>query len=416
MIRKLFGLLLALTIALTSVVPAWAQEFPEPFCGDLDEEDCDLLRSSTQAMLTLESYATTVIYNLYQEGIPELPPDSEVEFRVAGHYAFDDEAREAVRTLAVISREEPLAAVQAIGESPDLLINLYAGTIADLALTLDLSQSWTRTLAEEAEVEWPETTTVQVRLVDGVLYFGIEELKTFIPELAETNDWVAIELVKTLTELADTGAFERVAADVAASSEGRSVWGLDPTMLNLITSMRSAFGRPENLWPYMEIRRRRDVDLGEQAGAVFQTDFDALDFILSDEFRDVITQVLQVASAEEGAAMSDAEIDEIAGIFWFLAPSLFRDLEVSGTSTIGVDDAYEYRGKTVFDWDLTALMQMIVAFEGDEFGPMADEIFITFTTEFENSAFNEQVTVQAPADAEILPLEGLESEGLREFN
>jgi hypothetical protein len=416
MIRKLFAVLLALAIAVTSVVPAWAQEFPEPFCGDLDEEDCDLLRSSTEAMFTLQSYTTSVTYTLYQQGIPELPPESEAALRVEGYYAFDSASREAMRTLAVISREEPLAAVEAIGESPDLLIDLYDGMTADLTLTLDLSESWTRTLADEADVEWPELTNVQLRLVGGVLYFHIAELKPLIPELAETNDWVAIEVVDTLRDLAEEGALQSVAADVAASSQGRSVWGLEPAMLNLITSMRSAFGRPENLWPYMEIRRRRDVDLDEQAGAVFQTDFDALDFILSDEFRDVITQVLQVASAEEGAAMSESEINEIAGIFWFLAPSLFRDLEVSGTSTIGVDDGYQYVGKTVFDWDLTSLVQMIVAMEGDEFGQMADEIFITFTTEFENSAFNEEVTVEAPEDAEILPLEALEGEGLSEFN
>jgi hypothetical protein len=408
MIRKLLALLLALAIAFTSVVPAWAQEFPEPFCGDLDDEDCDLLRSSTEAMFTLESYTTEVAYTLYQQGIPELPPESEAALRVAGYYAFDAASREAMRTLAVLSREEP--AVAAIAESPELLIDLYDGMTADLTLTLDLSESWTRTLSDEADVEWPELTNVPVRLVGGVLYFNIAELKPLIPDMPESKDWVAIEVVQALRNLADEGTLQSVAADVAASGQGRSVWGLEPAMLNLITSMRSAFGRPENLWPYMEIRRRRDVDLGEQAGAVFQTDFDALDFILSDEFREVIAQLLQLASAEEGAGMSESEINEIAGIFWFLAPSLFRDLEVSGTSTIGVDDSYQYAGKTVFDWDLTALMQMVAAIEGPSLEQMADEIFITFTTEFENSDFNEEITVEAPEDAEFLPLDELEEE------
>jgi hypothetical protein len=415
--RKLTVLLLLLLLIITSALPVFAAvEIPEPFCGDLDEEDCELLHASTAAMFDLESYTTWVRYSVYQHGLPELPLESEAAFEVAGQYAFDGAARDAIRTLAVISRREPLAAVEAIGASPDLLIDLYRGMTADLALTLDLSESWIRTLEDEADVEWPERTTVNLRLVEGVLYFGIGELKPLFPELDEMNDWLAIELLQTLEQLVEEGAFASIAADVAASSEGRSVWGLEPATLNLITTMRSAFGRPQVFWPYMEISRRRDTDLGGQAGAVFRTDFDTLGFILSREFRDVVAQVLQVAASADGASVEQAEIDQVASLFWFLAPSLFRDLKVSGTSTIGLDDLYQHSGRTVFDWDLTTLLQMIIGFTGEDLGPLADEIFILYTTEFENSGFNEAVTITAPDDAEVLPLDGMEMEGLREFN
>jgi hypothetical protein len=417
MLRKLIVPFLVLLLVITSAPPAFAAaEIPEPFCGDLDEEDCELLHASTAAMFDLESYTTWVRYSVYQHGLPELPLESEAAFEVAGQYAFDEAARDAIRTLAVIGRREPLAAVEAIGKSPDLLIDLYRGMAADLALTLDLSESWLRTLEDEADVEWPERTTVNLRLVEGVLYFGIGELKPLFPELDEMNDWLAIELLQTLEQLAEEGAFATIAADVAASSEGRSVWGLEPATLNLITTMRSAFGRPQVLWPYMEISRRRDADLGGQAGAVFRTDFDALGFILSREFRNVVTQVLQAAASADGAEVDQAEIEQVANLFWFLAPSLFRDLKVSGTSTIGLDDLYQHSGRTVFDWDLTMLIQMIAGFSGEDFGPLADEIFILYTTEFENSGFNEAVTITAPDDAQILPLDAMEMEGLREFN
>lgn len=417
MLKRVSILFLTALLVLSSALPAFAtNEIPEPFCGDLDDEDCELLHASTAAMFDLASYITAVRYSVYQHGLPELPLESEAAFLVEGQYAFSEAARDAIRTLAVISRQEPLAAVEAIGESPALLIDLYSGMTADLALTLDLSESWTRTLEDEADLEWPEVTTVHMRLVEGVLYFDIRELKPLFPELEEMNDWVAIELVRALQQLADEGAFASIAADVAASSEGRSVWGLEPATLNLITTMRSAFGRPQTLWPYMEISRRRDVSLGEQAGAVFRTEFDVLGFILSREFRNVITQVLQIAAASDESDMAQEEIEQIAGIFWFLAPSLFRDLEVSGASTIGLDDLYQHSGKTVFDWDLTALIQMISGLSGEDFGDLADEIFILFTTEFENSAFNEEASIAAPEDAQLLPLDGLEMEGLREFN
>jgi hypothetical protein len=407
---------LVLCLLLTSTLPAMAAEVPEPFCGDLDEEDCDVLRASSAAMLDLESYTTTVEYKIFQHGLPELPPESEAVLRLDGEYAFDDAARDSILTLASISREEPLAAVEAIGEARELLLDLYSGMTSQLVLTLDLSESWTRTLQDEADVEWPETTTVEVRLVDGVLYFDIHELKEFIPELAELDDWVAIELVQTLEQLAEEGAFAAVASEVAASSEGRSIWGLDPTMLNLITTMRSAFGRPQNLWPYMEIRRRRDVDLADQEGALFQTEFDALDFILSDEFRDVLMQVVQIAVANDEMAMEEDELDEMVSLFWLVAPVIFRDLETSGESVIGLDDNYQHHGESLFHWDLTTLLQTLIGLSGEEDEELAEEIYIDFTTEFENSAFNEAVTVEAPEDAQIIPLEDLEMEGLDEFN
>ncbi|HMN29892.1 MAG TPA: hypothetical protein PKE45_17200 [Caldilineaceae bacterium] len=156
MSRLLASLSLILLCLFVSFSPVLAAgDLPEPFCGDLDEEDCTLLRESNAAMLDLSSYSTAVEYKVLQHGIPELPPESEAVLRVEGQYAFDRRARESMRTLAIISRDEPLAAVQKLGESPDLLINLYDGMTADLFLTLDLSQSWTHLLEEEADLEWP---------------------------------------------------------------------------------------------------------------------------------------------------------------------------------------------------------------------------------------------------------------------
>lgn len=411
-VRVVSTLVLILATLFTAVRPAQAAgEVPEPFCGELAAEDCEILRASSAAMFELESYTTALQYRILQHNIPELPAETEAVLYVTGSYAFDRAARDAMRTLAIISREEPLAAVQLIGESPDLLLDLYAGMTADLVLTLDLSNSWTRLLAE-SDVEWPATTNVGVRLIDGVLYFDIGELKPLIPELADLNDWVAIEIVATLQQLADAGAFEQIAAEVAASSEGRSVWGLDTTMINLITSMRAAFGRPENLWPYMEISRRRDVDLGDQDGAVFRTDFATLDFILSDEFRDLLTQVAEVAAAGEETEVSEQELKGYLDFFWFLAPAIFRDLEISGTSAIGLEDNYQHEGETIFHWDLTGLIQAIAAMSGEELGNLGDEIYIDFSTKFENSAFNEAVAVTTPDDAQIIPLDSEAGEEL----
>ena len=415
--KILIQLLVIVALLLTSVLPAFAQEqFPEPFCGELDEEDCDLLFASSEAMFGLESYSTTLEYKLLQHGLPELPEETDSTLTISGQYAFDDAARAAMLELANISREEPLKVAEAIADNPDLLLDLYRGMTSDLLLTLNLSESLTQEILNSGDVEWPEETSIEVRLVEGVLYFDISQLKEFIPEMAERQDWLKLELVDAIQQVVDSGALDTLAASVADSSEGRSLWGLDPTMLNLITTMRSAFGRPKNLWPYMEIDRRRDAKLDEQKGAVFKTDFNVLDFILSDEFHDVLMQSALVANQSGDLRMNEDEITQMVDLFFLFAPSLFRDLEVSGTTTIGEDDLYQHAGKTLFHWDISVLVKALEGMGVDSGLDLADEIFIDFSTKFENSAFNESVEVETPEDAELIPLDGLEMEGLDEFN
>lgn len=410
--KRLMQLLLSVLLLLASVIPALAQdEIPEPFCGDLAAEDCELLRSATATMLDLASYHTEITYRLTLVGLPELPvATSESELRVQGDYAFDDAARAAIRTLAVINRKEPLAAVQAIGESPSLLIDLYRGMTADLTITLDIAQAWADLIAADSDVAWPAETSVQVRTIDGVIYINLAELKTFIPELADTADWVAIEAVKQLEELADQGAFGELAAGVASSSTGSSIEGMDPAMVNLITSMRGVFGSPELLEQFMEIERADDVALEMGEGAYFTTEFDVLDFIYSKEFRTLLQQLFELAGRTEDSGVDPAEAKQIADVFWLVAPAIFRDLAISSSSTVDLTASYQVAGSSLVHWDLTSLVQILTQFDAMDAQDLADEIYIAFAIETQNSQFDEPVTVTAPEDAEIVPLDTLGEE------
>ena len=166
----------------------------------------------------------------------------------------------------------------------------------------------------------------------------------------------------------------------------------------------------------MEIDRRRDAKLDGQKGAVFKTDFNVLEFILSDEFHDVLMQSALVANQSGDLQMSEDDITQMVDLFFLFAPSLFRDLEISGTTTIGEDDLYQHAGNTLFHWDISVLVKALEGMGVDSGLDLADEIFIDFSTKFENSAFNESVEVETPEDAELIPLDGLEMEGLDEFN
>jgi hypothetical protein len=409
-VRSLVQSGIVLTLLLSSLSAALAQDqlpIPEPFCGNLADADCDLLRQSSDAMLNLESYAASVVYRLAAQGLPDMPPDeSFAELRIDSRYALDDGARQSMRFFAVQSRQEPLAAVSAIGESPELLINLYKGMTAELNFTLEFSPDWAEGLSDTT-VTWPQTVHAAARLIDGVLYIDIHELKGLDADLANVSDWVGVELVKTLENLAEQGAFADLAANVADSSLGRPVWGLDPAMLNLITSMRAAFGRPQALEPFMDIRRSRDVDLDAQAGAVYSITFNALDFILSDAFRDLLLQTVEVGVASSGEEINRAELEQYVDLFWLFAPAIFRDLEISGSYTVGQEDRYQYASQTLIHWDLLTLIRSVSQISGEELSDMADKVYIDLSVASENSGFNEALSLVAPAGAQMIPSEVL---------
>lgn len=88
--------------------------------------------------------------------------------------------------------------------------------------------------------------------------------------------------------------------------------------------------------------------------------------------------------------MSEDDITQMVDLFFLFAPNLFRDLEISGTTTIGEDDLYQHAGNTLFHWDISVLVKALEGMGVDSGLDLADEIFgsIDFNCKFENSAFN----------------------------
>ena len=67
---KLFGLLVVLALLLGTFGTAFAQDKPQPYCGDLAAADCDLLKASQEAMLGVTSYKSAATYSTTLTGIP----------------------------------------------------------------------------------------------------------------------------------------------------------------------------------------------------------------------------------------------------------------------------------------------------------------------------------------------------------
>ena len=72
----------------------------------------------------------------------------------------------------------------------------------------------------------------------------------------------------------------------------------------------------------MTIQRGKDVSLSDQKGAFYQINFAALDFILSEEFRNLLMQAVEVTAASKDDGTSKEELSSMVDLFWLFAPSI----------------------------------------------------------------------------------------------
>jgi hypothetical protein len=158
----------------------------------------------------------------------------------------------------------------------------------------------------------------------------------------------------------------------------------------------------------MSVVRGEDAEVGDgQTGAVFDTSVDVAGLVASPAFTDMIT-ALADAGAFEGSGLTAADIEANLPMVSMMAPMLFADLVVGNSVTIGTEDMYVYNTSTEFSWDLAGLIQMAamsgaLPAEIDASAPMA----ISFTTNVDNADFNVEQTIEAPADAMMIPVEAM---------
>lgn len=336
-------------------------------------------------MLDLAAYETEITYTLELAGIDEIVEDeATVTLTVSGAFALDAKARQAMGRLAVMTRQEPLQVMEEIAAEPLLLLKLADALGADLDMTLALLPKAVEFLEADSDTPVPAAINLPLRFVDGVLYVNIAQLKALDESLAGTNDWIAYEVLALLERAAEDGVFTEAAAAATTVVAGGAPGSASAGMLSLLARASATFGKSRVLEQYMTIERAEDAELeNAQAGAVFTTKFDVLDFVLSDDFRELLLQMAEVYAASEGENVG-SEVQQGLAMFWFVAPALFRDLAVEGSTTVGTDDKYVHAGQAIFDWDLTALLRLL-ADRGELPGRTAEHSYIRLTVRHRQS-------------------------------
>jgi hypothetical protein len=392
---KVLSLLVVLALLLGTFGTAFAQDTTEPFCGDLSEEDCALLQDSQAAMQEVTSYTSAATYDAMISGIPGLPADEiNVNVAVDGAFALDEAA---LAASAKFVGKDQQAVMEALAEDAQPLADLLNGLSFDMTLNAELTPELADLLSAQAGLTIPASASVGLIMAGGVLYADLSEFA----DLGAPEGWIGVPVGELIQAQIDAGVF----ADAAAQMDPAN---LDPSTAAALGLQSMLMGQGEAFQEYMSVVRGEDAEVGDgQTGAVFDTSVDVAGLVASPAFTDMIT-ALADAGAFEGSGLTAADIEANLPMVSMMAPMLFADLVVGNSVTIGTEDMYVYNTSTEFSWDLAGLIQM-AAMSGalppeiDASAPMA----ISFTTNVDNADFNVEQTIEAPADAMMIPVEAM---------
>lgn len=403
---KMLVLLSVLALVLGTFSGALAQDASQVFCGDLAAEDCAILQESKAAMQEVAQYTATSSFDATLMGIPGLPADpTEVSVSVNGLFAMDEAAMAAAQALSGLTQEERL---QLLEESPQTVVDLFAGWDFDVAMGVAMTPELADALAVQMGHDLPDTLAVAARLVDGVLYWDVSEVAAIVPTVA--SGWVGFPLAELLAALAEQGAFEQATllADPAVLADA----GGGATLVTGLGTVQLVQSNAAMFEPFLTIERGEDIDLADQTGATFVTSFDAVSFFGSPELQEIVVALAQ-AGAFEGTGISAADVEQNAQMLSMMAPMLFDGITAVAQQTIGLDDLYQYDYMSELSWDLAGLIQMAAA-SGQlpaELQPTSDEVIVALGTIISNDnlATEQSGSIEAPADAAMIALEDLMS-------
>ncbi len=383
---KMLGLLVVLALLLGTFGTAFAQdEMPAPFCGNLSEEDCQVLTDAQAAMMEVSSYKASATYDAMLAGIPGLPADEVgVNVSVDGAFVMDEAAMAAAQSLVGLDQQ---AITEALAEDATPLADLINGWDVDGTVSFEITPELAEAFSAQAGLPVPASASVGLILVDGVLY---ADLSAFA-DLGAPEGWLGIPVGELLQAQIDAGVFETAAAQMDPSA-------LDPATATAM-GLTSMLTNPSAFEQFMSIEKSEG-----DGGTTFTSSVDVASFVASPEFAEMI-QALAESGAFAESGLTAADIEANLPMLGMMAPMIFADLVINSSTTIDADN-YVSNTASEFSWDLAGLLQMAAMGgalppELDASAPMA----ISFTTNVDNSDFNVEQTVEAPADAQMLPAE-----------
>lgn len=377
--KKLLILLAVLLLAVSSA--ALAQEgteepgLPATFCGSLSDADCGLLTAAHHAGMGLSSATVDLQANLDISNIPDAPFDS-LAFQLNGDGAYSIDA-EMLSTLQSMqgAPEAMLENMEAMPQMLEQAVNSFQGR---LNLSLTLPEAVTSAGGDQ---EIPETLSVELRLVNGVVYVDLSALAESMPDAGIPPGWLGLELSRLIRSMMEMSLQQM---DAQGGFEGMLPPGFDMETF-------SQFGAPDMLADFVTVERLDDADVDGAAVAAFRTTIDYGGLFSSEAFMNLMEQQMDAS----GETLTEADREEAMQ----MVQQMFQGMSFETTEYVDLDDNYVRRSETHFGWDLSSMMSVV----GEDTGEGAPVINFDFTITYDD--FNNAPAVEAPDDAQVLTAE-----------
>ena len=284
-----FAFVVALPGAALAQDAAWEQ--PPPFCGDLPAADCQLLDDNQAAMQSITSMTADVQVDVMLSGMPDMP-ELPFQFALNAVVHSDPAIVLTIQELAANPPEDPAELRTAMFE---WVLDFYSALSFDMEMTISLPELLAEQIGAEEGIEFPSVIRLPMRFVDGVLYMDLQPLASTIPDLqADLEDegvtgWIGVDYLAFLEEaLAQEGQLGEMQPDSSMQL------GLGMGMMMNTPEMRDWYGE------FAQIQRLPDVEIDGAPQAVFETSVDLGKMLMSQEFRDIVRQLLEQSAAAEG--------------------------------------------------------------------------------------------------------------------
>lgn len=403
---KIFVLVAVLALLLGTVTPALAQDTagsePPVFCGDLSKEDCAVLQKSHDLMNQVAQETALTTLDVTLNGIPGLPAEK-INTTVTSNMTSvaNPAAMAAAQKLNGLTQEEIL---QMLADDPQPIVDLFSGWSFDASLGVTMSAELASLISAQSGLQVPDQLAIQAKLVDGVLYWDLSEVAAFVPTVAP--GWVGFPLLDVVKEYAKQGAFEQ--ALQAMQQQGAT--GAGGVTIAGLGSGQFIKQYAETFQKYMTIESGDVVDVDGQPAATYNTTMDVAAFLSSPDFQQIVVDLAK-AGAFESTGLTMADIEQNVQMLGMMGPMLFTGMTATAKQTIGLDDLYQYEYESEVAWDMSGLVQMAAA-SGQlpaELKPTSDQVGFDIKTAISNSNMSTEATetIEAPADAQMIPLESV---------
>ncbi|MCC6805598.1 MAG: hypothetical protein IT319_22140 [Anaerolineae bacterium] len=363
------SVLLAAMLILCVSGAAYAQTTVPVFCGDLAQEDCDLLTRSQEVMRTLDSAAFDFNMNLTISNVPDMEEPLAITIMGSGAY----------------SGASNISSDSAVMESDP------AQGLLEVLDNLDFNFSMTVTvppeLVQEVDPNAPNSLTLELSMVDGVGYLNLDTLQALLSDLGDSgmSGWVGLDLA---------GFVRALMEEMPDLFSGMSAATMDSVDMQAYIEQ---FSDPALLGEFMTVEK---VDLGMPDEETFRFTLDFGSLMSTPAFRDLMMDAMREQLEAQGQTLSQSEMDQALA----MSSQMLKNMTFVIDETIGVEDAFVRAVHATFSLDMASMMAVMDSGKESKDEPAPAVAFDL--TLFSNS-FNSVPPITAPEDAMVFPYESL---------